>query len=122
MGEYEVVLDDDLKLVRANARGDVSKSLGHEIITEARTLAAKMGYAILCDVRDANLQVALADWFFLPRELDVLREGPTRSVRVAVVFPPDATSEYRFYETVATNVGLKLKVFLDEHEALDWIT
>ena len=88
MGEYEAVLDDDLKLVRVTARGDLSKSLGYEIITKARTLAAQMGYGILCDVRNANLQVALSDWFFLPRELEVLREGPTRSVKVAVVIPP----------------------------------
>ena len=53
MGEYEVFADDDLELVRAIVRGDVHKSLGRKIITEARTLAAEKGYGILCDVRKA---------------------------------------------------------------------
>lgn len=122
MGEFKMVLDDKLKLVRAAARGDLSKALGYEMITEARTLAAKMGYDILWDVRDANLQVALGDWFFLPRKLEVLQKPPTRNSKVAVLIPPAEMEDYRFYENVAANVGLTLKVFLDEQEAIGWLT
>ena len=120
MAEYEVVSDDDLKLVRVTVRGDMYKDLGYEIITKARTLAAEKGYGILCDVRHATLQVSLADWFFLPRKLEVLQKSPTRAVRVAVLIPPDVMEEYRFYEDVTANVGLMFKVFLDEHEAIAW--
>lgn len=122
MGDYDVLLDDDLKLVRVTARGHLSKPLGYEIITKARMLAAEKGYGILCDVRDAALQVGLGDWFFLPRELDVLQSGATRNVRVAVVIPPEAVEEYRFYEDVTANVGLTFRVFLDEQAAVAWMT
>ena len=117
-----VFADDDLKLVRAIVRGDVHKSLGRKIITEARTLAAEKGYGILCDVRKATVRVALVEWFYLPRELEVLKRLPTRIVRVAVVVAPKAIEDYRFYENVATNVGLRFKVFLDEDKAIAWMT
>ena len=122
MGDYEVILDDDLHLVRASARGPVTKSLGHQMITEVRGLAAQKGYAILWNVVDADIQVALGDWFFLPRELDALQQGPSRSTKVAVVVSPAALEAFRFYEVVAANVGLNLKVFLDEQAAIDWLT
>ena len=68
------------------------------------------------------MRVALVEWFYLPRELEVLKRLPTRIVRVAVVVAPEEIEEYRFYENVATNVGLRLQVFLDEDEAVAWMT
>jgi hypothetical protein len=121
MGDYQVLADDALKLVRITVQGDVPKSFEHEIITEGRKLATEKGYGILCDVREASDQVTLTDWFHLPGELDVLKQAPTRGVRAAVLVAPDALEEYRFYEDVAANVGLMLKVFLDEQEAIAWM-
>ncbi len=122
MDQYKVLLDDELKLVRVIAYGDLTKSLGKEIITEARKLAAASRYGILYDVRNATVRVALAEWFFLPRELEVLQTQPTRSVKVAVLIPPEQMEEYKFYENVTSNIGLSVKIFLDEDEAIAWMT
>lgn len=122
MAEFDVRLDDDWKLVRATARGNLSKSQGFELITEARTLAAKAGYDILWDVRQARLQIKLADFFYLPRNVEELQTSPTMSVRVALMVPQADLEKYAFYEDVAANVGLTVKVFLDEDEAITWLT
>jgi len=108
--------------VRVTAWGDLPKELGKEIITKARKRAAKANYSILCDVSRASLQVALADWFYLPRRLEVLREKPTRDVKVALVVSTESKEDYKFYQNVATNVGLTLGVFLTEEQALAWLT
>ncbi len=121
MAEHELSLDDERKLVRATVHGELSKSQGLKLVAEARTLAVKVGYGILWDVTHANLQVRLADFYFLPRELDELQKSPTRNVKVALLVSPEAFEEYRFYEDVADNVGLIVKVFRDEDEAVTWM-
>jgi hypothetical protein len=121
MDTYQVDIDDDRRLVHVTVCGEISKALGFEIITKARQAAAERGYSILCDVREVALQVALSDWFFLPRELEVLKDLETRFVKAAIVIPEDVQREYRFYETVAYNAGLTIRAFLKEDEALAWL-
>jgi len=121
MGDYEILLNDDVKLVRVTAHGDLATSLGYEIVTKARNLAAEAGYSILYDVRDAVVHFTLTDWFYLPRELDVLKSAEAHTVKVALLIPPDKTEDYRFYEDVARNTGLALRIFLDEQEAIAWL-
>ena len=121
MDNYNILLDDSLKLVRILAKGKLTKTLGKQIITEARNLAATANYGIFCDVRNASVSASLADWFFLPRELEVLRTETTRFIKVAILISQDDIEIYKFYENVASNAGLLLKIFLDETEALVWL-
>ncbi|MBN2554669.1 MAG: hypothetical protein JXA97_01915 [Anaerolineales bacterium] len=122
MGNYSIQQDDHLQLVRVHVQGKLDEELGHEIITKARGHAAESGFSILYDVREADHQVSIADWFFLPRKLDVLQKHPIRSVKAAVVISQHASREYDFYQNVADNVGLTFRVFMDEEEAITWLT
>jgi len=122
MSDYSIRKDDQLRLVRVNVQGKLDKNLGYEIITKARKKAAESGFSILCDVRGVDHHVALADWFYLPRKLEVLQKNPTRNVNVAVVITQESSQEYDFYQNVAENVGLTFRVFMDEEEAIRWLT
>lgn len=121
MSLYEITQDDDLKLVRVTARGEFSKARGEEVITAARLRAAETGYDILYDFRDTVTRVALIDWYKLPRQLVVLRMAETRNPKVAILYPVHSARDYQFYEDTAANVGLTVKVFQDEAEALAWL-
>jgi len=121
MDPYKILLDSELNLVRVAVYGDFTQSLGEEIITRARTLASEHSCSILYDVRQATAQVDFSRWFYLPRELEVLRAKPTRNVKVAILVPAEQVDKYKFYETVATNVGLSVNVFLDEEKAIEWL-
>ncbi len=121
MGTYETQVNDEAKLVQVAVQGELSANEGRDLITKARELAAKLDYNLFYDMREAIVQVALAEWFHLPRELEVLKDPPARLVRVAVLVHPDHKSDYRFYEKVAANVGLSVRIFLDEDEAMAWI-
>lgn len=122
MAEYELTLDEERKFLRATVRGDLAKAQGRNLVVDARTRAAKVGYGILWDVRKANLQVKLADFFLLPMELKELQACSTRSVSVALLIPLHAKDSYQFYEDVASNVGLNVKIFVDENEAITWLS
>lgn len=70
---------------------------------------------------ERSLKVDFSRFFFMPRELEVLTTAPTRQVKVAILIPQERAQEYSFYETAAGNVGLSVKIFLDEDAAVEWL-
>ena len=121
-GEYKIKLDDECKIVRVVAIGDINKKLGEEIITNARKKAAKHKYSILCDVSKADAKVSLKDWFFLPRTLPVLKNPETSHITAAILVPiGEQEQAYHFYEAVTQNIGMKLRIFKNEKDAIKWL-
>ncbi len=121
-GEYTLTLDNENRIVHVVARGELSKELGEEIITGARTAAAEHQYHILCDARDADVKVSLADWFFLPRTLPIFKDIKIRTIKTAVLISSGNHEKiYNFYEAVTQNIGMNFRVFLEEQEALKWL-
>ena len=121
-GRYTITLDHERGLVRVAAVGEFVRNRGDELITHASLKAAEHRYNILCDVRSANAKVSLADWFFLPRRLAVYRDVKTRSISTALVVAAGRQERgYRFFETVTSNLGMNIRVFLDEKDALAWL-
>lgn len=123
MASFDVFLDHERRLVRITAFGELFQPDGEEIITTARTKAAEHQYNVLYDIRQATTTVNLANWFNLPRRLEVFHERKTRQVKAAVlVSPTDKAMEgYKFYEVVTDNLGIKLRIFFDETEAIEWL-
>ncbi|MBT8400692.1 MAG: hypothetical protein KJO98_09465 [Rhodothermia bacterium] len=122
MSEYSISYDQDHGVTRVKLVGDLDRELGDKVITESRVAAADTDSDLLYDVRDSSANVSLADWFFLPRRLDALKNPEARSRKVAVIVPSEDLADYRFYEDVARNAGLSFRVFLNEIEALGWLS
>jgi hypothetical protein len=121
-GRYTITLDHEQGLVHVIAQGEFDLESGGELITDARENATEHQYHILCDVRDSRAKVSLADWFFLPRRLAAYKNTKTRRIKTAILVTPGRQeSVYRFFETVAVNLGLRIKIFLDEEDALGWL-
>jgi hypothetical protein len=72
---------------------------------------------VLLDCRSMGGRIEVVDRF------EVAEYGATRlrSVRVAVLGRADQILPDRFFEKVAVNRGLKLKVFTDSEAAEDWL-
>lgn len=121
-GQYTITLDHEKGLVYVAAQGEFDAKSGGELITDARKQAAEHQYHIFCDVRESRTKANLADWFYLPRRLFVYRDLKTRTVKTAILVMPGSQEDaYRFFETVANNIGLRIKIFLREEEALEWL-
>lgn len=122
MDSLDIAIDHVQNLVRVTAVGDIYQADGEKIITTARQTAAQYGYDVLYDVRRSNPKVPLARWFHLPRELTVFKEATTRNIRAAILITQNSDVEtFEFYELVTQNVGLKVKIFFSEDDALDWL-
>ena len=121
--EYKIDLDQDRKVVIVTVQGKISNKSGKEVITNARSSAEEYGYNILYDLRETELSISVADLFHLARNPEVLGNPKMKYVtRVAILsVPDDQNSNYNFYETTAHNAGLRVKVFMDEEEAYEWL-
>ena len=124
MNSFDVSLDHENRLVKITASGEFFQADGEKIITIARTTAAEHGYNALYDIRQATMTVNFASWYDIPRKLEVYKDLKTRRVKAALLVSPQdkAVEDYKFYEIVTDNVGLKLRVFFNEDEAFTWIT
>jgi len=122
LGEYKITVDHSIKVVCVVASGNFEKKLGDEMITKTRITASEHGYNILCDATKAKVNVSVIEWFLLPRTLPVLQNQKIRSIKAAVLIPSDEQKEnFKFYETVTYNVGMNLRVFFKEEDAINWL-
>jgi hypothetical protein len=116
---FNIGFDPDRKVVRVQVLCDINKAIGETIVTQARTLALQHNCPLL--YRDIRLDASFADMFYLPRKLKVLKDPKTRRLQVALLISEPDQKNYLFYETVMHNMGLSVRVFLDEKEALAWL-
>ena len=118
--QIELRMDVEKQIVHVIVHGTISKKAGEKIITQARTKAAENRYSILCDVRKAIVKANLGDWFYLPRTLNVYTS--TQAVKTAILITPGVQeTDYRLFETVSHNVGLNIRVFFNEKDAIEWL-
>jgi len=121
-GQYTITLDHEQGLVNVVAQGEIERELGEELITNARKTAAEYQYDILCDVRQSKAIVKLADWYFLPKKLSVYQDLETRFIQTAIIVRAERQKKvYSFFETVARNLGLRIKIFFREEDARAWL-
>ncbi len=124
MSSFEIKLDHENRLVRVTGTGEFFQPDGEKLITAARTAAGERDYSIFYDMRRATTTVHFASWFSLPRKLDVFNQLKTRRVKAAILVLKEdkAVEDYKFYELVTDNIGIKIRVFFDETEAFTWLT
>ena len=121
-GHYTTTLNHEQRLIYLVAKGEFDFETAGELITDARKQAAEHQYSIFCDVRESSAKVNLVDWFYLPRRLLVYKDWKTRRVRTAILVRAGGQENaYRFFETVTNNLGLRIKIFLREEDALEWL-
>lgn len=123
MSNFEVSVDHELKLVKIIVTGEIFQEDGEKIITVARQTAAEHSYSLFYDIRQATTTVPFAQWFNLPRNLPVFQNPQIRKLAAAILVSPNdkAVEDYKFYEVVTNNLGIKLKIFFDENEAFEWL-
>ena len=123
MDSFFVKTDHEKGLVILVATGEITKSDGEKIITVARTTAAEYKYlAALYDLRQSRTSIPIVELFQLSRNLEVYKIQEMRTIKAAILISPDdEVDKYKFYETVTDNLGIRLKIFFDESQALEWL-
>ena len=123
MFDYQKTIDHDNHLVHIRVTGEIGISDGKLIMVEARTEAIRLKYNLLYDLRKMTSRTNLNELYMAVRELPVFKEIQALHMRTGILHAPDVGNDrYKFYANTASNVGLSVRNFTDEAEALDWVT
>ena len=125
----EVFIDNERKTISCTLEGalDIEKSI--IISKDLRKKASELGFNVFYDARKLYVtdSVLPADFTTklstLLEKLSALLEiSSHRIVRVAILYELGDYDEYwRFYEDVAVNRGLAIKIFTKKEEAMKWL-
>ena len=123
MADYEIRLDNARRLVWVTMSGNMEVDEGEQMVTAARTAAMEHHFNLLYDVRNVTVRAMFSDWYALARKLPVLKDIQAHHTLTAILHAPAEDEEqFRFYATTASNVGLSVRAFSVEQEAIDWLT
>lgn len=119
MNYREIALDNpDYLQMRCHGRWDVeaSKGLWQQI---AVTLAQSNHGKVLIDAREVELETSVSvDFKHAGFVADMMR-GICH--KIAIIDVAENSESSHFFETVCANRSLKLKFFLREEDAIDWL-
>ncbi len=121
--QMDVVVLDDLQLVRINIGGELVAADLEGGVCDARSILDARSYNRLYDFRNCLLHTSIFDLYNLPRTSPQMQASACKPVRVALLANQDENYEkMKFYEMTSINAGFTSKVFSSEQEAIAWLT
>lgn len=115
---YETKMEDGLLIVTSSGRDkDVQDVIdyGSAIIDAAVASGASL---ILCDERNLEYALSTSDTY---QAAQTIASRARRVVRVAIVCGPKFLEDGKFWETVAVNRALQVRVDTDMARARQWL-
>lgn len=115
---FSIIHEGNLLKVKASGKDDNIEDVlnyTNAIIDAALQYNA---HRILCDERDLEYNLSIGETFQLA---EIVAEKHKYAVRIAIVYHPKFIRDAQFYETVATNRGLIIKVTSNIDLALRWL-
>ena len=128
--DNEVHIDNDQKIICCTLEGELDIEKSISISKDIRNKASELDFNIFYDAQKLYVTDSIlpADDFtttlFTLREKlsSILEISSQRNVRVAFLYEPGEHDDYwSFYERVAINRGLALKIFTTKEEAMKWL-
>jgi hypothetical protein len=120
--DYELEIDQGAGFVTARLSGvrrpDSLLTAAAEITTSCRERGV---FRLLIDVRTMTGKLDTLETFDVAGRGIPNRTEARRLVRSAILDRTENIERIRFFETVAVNRGLRVKVFDDEAEAVRWL-
>jgi hypothetical protein len=126
----EIYFDDERKTICCSLEGELDIEKSIILSKDLRKKASELGFSVFYDARKlyANYKTFPDDFTTklstLVEKLSTLLEIPSqRIVRVAILYEMGKYDEYwRFYEAVALNRGLTVKIFTNKEELIKWLS
>jgi hypothetical protein len=107
--------------IRATAYGGFDFEMSKKALIEVASATARLvNYKILLDTRKAQIQIPVADLWYLARELSDLGSAFYRET--AVLCPTEQFDAAAFFALCAKNRGFRIQAFTSFEDAIDWLT
>jgi len=116
---YEIRIVSRDSLVQIKISGPITPELVDEICPGVSTAAREYDCKrILADLQGATKHLSTLEKYHLASRLCYF--GFRRTVSIAVIYS-QSDSENDFFETVARNLGYRVRIFRNMKEAKDWL-
>lgn len=115
---YSLEVKENLLLVKAAGRDDDVNDViqyGQALIEAAVQAGCTR---VLCDERELEYAIGTLDIY---QSASMIAQTAPHIARVAIVCNPQFLKEGEFWETVAVNRGLMVRMFTEMEEARDWL-
>ncbi|UCD99695.1 MAG: hypothetical protein JSV42_02900 [Chloroflexota bacterium] len=106
--------------------GSVTEKIDSKVIdalaAELLNILGKHGcQGFLNDLRKAKLDLSLVELYLIPEMLNAV--GFPQSLKRALIVSSDSPDleDYAFFETTSVNRGHRVKIFIDQDEAMNWL-
>ena len=125
----EVYIDNELKTICCTLEGELDIEKSIILSKDLRKKSSELGFNVFYDARKLYVtdNVLPADFTtklstLLEKLSNLLEISSHRIVRVAILYELGEYDEYwKFYEDVAVNRGLSVKIFTKKEEAMKWL-
>ena len=116
---FRMEYSEEKKMILAEMEGPFDLPVVRKMATmQARLVREHNCYRFLNDSRKAEINTSIADICKVPKIVN--EEGVPGSCMCAIVVGT-LRDEYRFMETIATNHGMIMRIFLEMDEAAEWL-
>ena len=117
---YKLTVTDNPEYQIIKISGTLSKDITKKIVDEALEICVATRYCnMLIDVRQLELATSLIDDFFQATYAAAAFAG--KKHRIAHLTREDKLEADQFFETVGLNRGLKIRTFIAEEDAINWL-
>ena len=125
----EVYIDHEKKTLCCTLVGELDIEKSTVLSRDLRKKASELGFNLFYDARKLYLTDSILPADFttklstlLGKLSSLLEISSQRMIRVAILYELGEYDEYwRFYEDVAVNRGLAIKIFTKQEESMKWL-
>ncbi|MDP4239445.1 MAG: STAS/SEC14 domain-containing protein [Bacteroidota bacterium] len=116
---YEIVNDD--RIIKVKASGEITPKEAAIMGKNIRIKAKELSYKILFDLRQAENKVSISEaYFWFADHYDKI-DIKLRYIPTAHVTHEEDKSFFKFFETTCFNKCIKVRMFMEQEEALNWL-
>ncbi len=125
----EVYIDNERKIICCTLEGELDIEKSIVLSKDLRKKASELGLNVFYDARKLYVTDSILPADFTTKLSTLLEKLSTlleissqRTVRVAILYELGDYDDYwRFYEDVAVNRGLAIKIFTKKEESMQWL-
>ena len=108
------------EFIKATLEGQINLEESKKLLLEfAATSGLSVDYEVLLDVRKTQLELSIADLWYLSAELSNFRKALPR--KTAVLCPLEQFDYAGFFALCAQNRGFHISAFTSFEDAIEWL-